>query len=281
MKNYFEYQDNKSHKFWEITLEGLNLTTCYGKINTDGQVSEKTFESIEKAEKEYNKLIAEKTKKGYKNNNNLNNEKMENSKKINLEEALELISQTNSELNEEIIDELKPFYEITDENIVLYSGDTDLKDFLVGNDICIINGNLTVNNLIEDCNEVDSSLLIVLGNVKCKNLITLSSMHITGDLIVDNVILGDSLCDYALNVGGNIKTETILDYGHSIVSFKKITAATIFSFNSIEDEKGTIEANLTSEDLVDEIVEIDNDERIENLSKTIDFIKNGGTKFHK
>ncbi len=45
MKNYFEYQDDKSHKFWEITLNGLKLTTRYGKINTDGQVAEKTFES--------------------------------------------------------------------------------------------------------------------------------------------------------------------------------------------------------------------------------------------
>ncbi len=51
MKNYLEYQDDKSHKFWEITLNCLNLTTRYGKINTDGQVSEKTFESEEKAEK--------------------------------------------------------------------------------------------------------------------------------------------------------------------------------------------------------------------------------------
>ena len=51
MKSYLEYQDDNSHKFWEITLAGLNVTTRYGKINTDGQVSEKTFESNEKAEK--------------------------------------------------------------------------------------------------------------------------------------------------------------------------------------------------------------------------------------
>ncbi len=65
MKSYLEYQDDNSHKFWEITLAGLKVTTRYGKIKTDGQVSEKTFESAQKAEKEYNKLIAEKTKKGY------------------------------------------------------------------------------------------------------------------------------------------------------------------------------------------------------------------------
>jgi predicted DNA-binding WGR domain protein len=64
MKKYFEFKDDKSHKFWEINLNGLSVTTSYGKIGTDGQTSEKTFETAEKAEKEYNKLIAEKTKKG-------------------------------------------------------------------------------------------------------------------------------------------------------------------------------------------------------------------------
>lgn len=216
--------------------------------------------------------------------NNNSKDKIKNrtkTKEINLEEAIELINKNKSELNEEIINQIRLSHSGSENIIELHSGETKLEDLLIGENICIVNGNLTVNNLIEDCDEVDSSLLIVLGDVKCKNLITLSSMFITGDLIVDNVILGDSLCDYILNVGGNIKTETILDYGHCIISNKKIKAQNIFSFNSIEDEKGAIEANLTSEDLVDEIVEIDNDERIENLSNTIDFIKNGGTKFHK
>jgi predicted DNA-binding WGR domain protein len=34
MKNYFEYQDEKSAKFWEITVEGTTLKTRYGKIDT-------------------------------------------------------------------------------------------------------------------------------------------------------------------------------------------------------------------------------------------------------
>ncbi len=73
MKNYFEYKDEKSVKFWEINLNGLSVTTTYGKIGTTGQVSEKTFESEEKAEKEYHKLIGEKTKKGYVTNDKVGN----------------------------------------------------------------------------------------------------------------------------------------------------------------------------------------------------------------
>ncbi len=205
--------------------------------------------------------------------------------KIKLEEAINLINTKKSSLNEEIIDELRAFIDISDINIILFSDVSNFEDLAIGNDVCIVNGDLTVNNLIEDCEGVDASLLIVLGNVSCKNLITLSSIFITGDLIVENVILGDSLCDYTLNVEGNIKTNTILDYGHSIISNKTITSNNIFSFNSIEDENGNLEETMTSNDLLDEISDVeyyegDEDfEKTENLSKTIVYIKNGGTKF--
>jgi predicted DNA-binding WGR domain protein len=65
MKKYFEYKDDKSSKFWEISLVENKLTTRYGKIGTDGQISDKPFDNMEKAIKEYNKLVTEKTKKGY------------------------------------------------------------------------------------------------------------------------------------------------------------------------------------------------------------------------
>jgi hypothetical protein len=212
------------------------------------------------------------------------NDKIKNRIKTNdknLENAIELICKNESELNGEITEELEAFYGRNNKIIDLHSGDTLLENLSVGNAICLINGNLIVKNTIEDSQEVDSTLLIVLGDVKCKNLITSSSIFIKGNLSVENVILADSGCNLTLTVLGDIKTKTILEYGHSINGYKKVKAKNIFSFNSIEDEKGAIEANLTSEDLVDEIVEIDNDERIENLSNTIDFIKNGGTKFIK
>lgn len=63
---YFEFVDGSSSKFWEIQLEGLSFTTRYGKIGTDGQISMKEYDSEEKTKKEYDKLVAEKTKKGYK-----------------------------------------------------------------------------------------------------------------------------------------------------------------------------------------------------------------------
>jgi uncharacterized protein (TIGR02996 family) len=61
----YEFSEGSSNKFWEIELEGNSFTTTYGKIGSDGQSSTKEFDSPEKARKEYDKLIAEKVKKGY------------------------------------------------------------------------------------------------------------------------------------------------------------------------------------------------------------------------
>jgi uncharacterized protein (TIGR02996 family) len=61
----YEFSEGTSNKFWEIELEGSAFTTTYGKIGSEGQSTTKEFDSPEKAKKEYEKLIAEKVKKGY------------------------------------------------------------------------------------------------------------------------------------------------------------------------------------------------------------------------
>jgi predicted DNA-binding WGR domain protein len=62
---HFEFVDGSSSKFWEIELDGTSFTTRYGKIGTDGQTSTKEWDDEERAKKEYDKLVGEKTKKGY------------------------------------------------------------------------------------------------------------------------------------------------------------------------------------------------------------------------
>ncbi len=61
----FEYNDEKSSKFWEIAVEGASHTVCYGKIGANGQSKTKDFDSEEAAAKDADKLIGQKTKKGY------------------------------------------------------------------------------------------------------------------------------------------------------------------------------------------------------------------------
>ncbi len=61
----YEFSEGSSNKFWEIKLDGTSFTTTYGKIGTTGQTTIKTYKTAEQAQREYDKLIAEKTKKGY------------------------------------------------------------------------------------------------------------------------------------------------------------------------------------------------------------------------
>lgn len=61
----FEYKDEKSSKFWEISVAGNGFTVRYGKIGTDGQTQTKEFADAAAAEKHAQKMIAEKTGKGY------------------------------------------------------------------------------------------------------------------------------------------------------------------------------------------------------------------------
>ncbi|HWO23580.1 MAG TPA: WGR domain-containing protein [Kofleriaceae bacterium] len=61
----YEFSEGSSSKFWEITLSGTSFTTTYGKIGAKGQTTLKTFGSAAEAKQEYEKLVAEKVKKGY------------------------------------------------------------------------------------------------------------------------------------------------------------------------------------------------------------------------
>lgn len=65
MKRHFEYSDEKSNKFWEISMEGASVTVRFGRIGTSGQTQTKTFPEAAAAQKHADKLIEEKTGKGY------------------------------------------------------------------------------------------------------------------------------------------------------------------------------------------------------------------------
>jgi predicted DNA-binding WGR domain protein len=62
----YELSDGKSNKFWEIKMEGAVLTVTFGRIGTAGTSSTKVSPSPAGAKYEHDKLVAEKTKKGYK-----------------------------------------------------------------------------------------------------------------------------------------------------------------------------------------------------------------------
>jgi uncharacterized protein (TIGR02996 family) len=61
----FELHGPKAHKFWTIEVSGKSFTVTFGKVGTSGRTQTKTFATTEKAQAAADKLIREKTAKGY------------------------------------------------------------------------------------------------------------------------------------------------------------------------------------------------------------------------
>jgi predicted DNA-binding WGR domain protein len=60
-----EYRKGRSQKYWAIEVKGSSHTVRFGRIGTAGQSKTKAFDSREAAQRDAEKLIAEKRKKGY------------------------------------------------------------------------------------------------------------------------------------------------------------------------------------------------------------------------
>src|SRR5438105_5658412 len=61
----YELVEGTSSKFWEVEIAGGDLTVRFGRIGTAGQSKTKTFGDASAAAKERDKLVKEKTGKGY------------------------------------------------------------------------------------------------------------------------------------------------------------------------------------------------------------------------
>lgn len=61
----FEFVEGSSKKFWEVRIEGTALVVRFGRIGTDGQTQKKPFAHVADAVAAAEKLVEEKTRKGY------------------------------------------------------------------------------------------------------------------------------------------------------------------------------------------------------------------------
>lgn len=61
----FELNDSVSSKFWEVTQDGSDVTVCFGKIGSAGKAQTKNHPDAASAGAAMDKLIREKTGKGY------------------------------------------------------------------------------------------------------------------------------------------------------------------------------------------------------------------------
>ena len=64
-KRHFQFAGGGSDKFWEIEIVGNDVTVRYGRTGSSGQTNTKAFPDESAAKKHADKLIKEKTQKGY------------------------------------------------------------------------------------------------------------------------------------------------------------------------------------------------------------------------
>lgn len=65
MKREFFYQDDRSNKFWTIELIGDEYVTTHGRVGAKPRETRKQFSSPSEAEREFDRQVAAKLKKGY------------------------------------------------------------------------------------------------------------------------------------------------------------------------------------------------------------------------
>jgi DNA ligase-1 len=65
MPRHFEFVEGTSSKFWEVSVAGSDVAVRFGRIGTAGQTQTKSFADPAAAQRHADKLVGEKTKKGY------------------------------------------------------------------------------------------------------------------------------------------------------------------------------------------------------------------------
>ena len=65
MPRRFEFIAGSSAKFYEITVAGCDVTVRYGRIGAAGQTQTKSFADAAAAQRHADKLVVQKTAKGY------------------------------------------------------------------------------------------------------------------------------------------------------------------------------------------------------------------------
>lgn len=282
MKQYFEYKDEKSAKFWQIELEDNNIQTYYGKIGAEGRSTEKELADKEKAEKEYNKLVAKKIKEGY--------------IEIEIKEPVAFgvfqlltVEELYEEYEDELPAELKRIYNEDTHpkrGLLLCNGDAFINGHLsLGGISCqelsnvlniegiddfsddyldyaptaiMVLGNLEVRGSIQ--NKYGYSVFFVKGNVKTKNIIAGNGfLYIEGDLNVSDALV-EYYNDGELHVKGKTTAALRIEDDHAVNYFGGLSLK-YQSFKEAQKAKVLVKGIQQDEvlDLIDEGEYIFND----------------------
>lgn len=116
-------------------------------------------------------------------------------------------------------------YAFEEEGVDFYDGDLSV-GVLDVSPCVVVDGNLEVTE--EFTYQFERGLLVVNGNLKCKNFDFPFPTVVTGHLHAESVRI-DSGCDYWLTVGGDIHANSVIEDGHCIKVLGQIFSPVIKS----------------------------------------------------
>jgi hypothetical protein len=208
------------------------------------------------------------------------------SKPINYKQVLKLIKGTKLTNALEILNG----YDEDDLEFLYYEGEAQFAELSLEESVIVINGNLVIDETITDD---EFTMLIVLGDLKCKNIVTMANIFVSGNVTIQNVFIGDSILDGVTEIGGDLIVNSIIEIEHTIKIYGELKANFIHTFGNSTDKNGEIMPNIVSGVLKDKFPELYiegvsfslADEISEgdyfDVNKAREFIENGGTNFHK
>jgi hypothetical protein len=130
-------------------------------------------------------------------------------------EATELHEARHSKLADRVDFDAPEFGgEESDSRVTVYDGDLRIDgDFSVGPDPVLVLGSLEVTGWLSDGTDADATILVVTGSVKADRVMLWSKVSIGEDLDVKTLVYANSLNDYSLYVGGNLRAGALVEEG--------------------------------------------------------------------
>ena len=215
MTHYLEFKDDKSSKFWMITVDGNTHTVTYGKIGSDGKSSTKEFGSAEEANESAQKLLNSKLKKGY-----------AAAATSNLEP--EVMTQDEAEAQYPGFGENGCIGNLDYSKVLVFKGDLHIRgnlnnktviDLAFGGnreddhcELIIVDGDLMIAGSLELTNYYPC--LLVLGDLRCEFLSSIDGTTcITGDAFI-NIAFDGNYNDGCIDILGNTHVPFVFNSDH-------------------------------------------------------------------
>jgi Leucine-rich repeat (LRR) protein/predicted DNA-binding WGR domain protein len=263
MTQYFELET----KFWEITLDTLIVKTRYGKIGVEGKITENQFETPEKAQKEYDKLVAEKTKKGYKEI-----PKQPGHTMISWQEFEELYAPTFDMPFGDFAADV-PVRLIKGENLH-YTSDRVLYEEEHPFNV-VIDGNVKIDGNLRVSSEGSGNFLLITGDLEVNGIIIdgCSTLEIRGNVQAKKGILtmyGDD--GGYLSIGGDVDTKFLLNGFYFNLEVGGDIQGTTIDYQSNGMESPDYTRDNIADVIIPELLETDGDLSIPGI---IEFLEQG------